>query len=132
VYTADGSILLLRRSHPFDFWQSVTGSLQRDETHADAALRELAEETGLAGEGELKFSGTSRAFIIDPRWRDRYAPGVTENVEFEWHYRLPARTGIVMSASEHSEYRWFSLEKAIEAVWSWTNREALVKLRDRL
>jgi dATP pyrophosphohydrolase len=132
VYTADGSILLLRRSRPFDFWQSVTGSLQRDETHAEAALRELAEETGLSGEGELEFSGTNRAFIIDPRWRDRYAPGVTENVEFEWHYRLPARTDIVMSSAEHSEYRWFSLEKAIEAVWSWTNREALVKLRDRL
>jgi dATP pyrophosphohydrolase len=132
VFTADGSILLLRRSRPFDFWQSVTGSLQRDETHADAALRELAEETGLTCEGELTFSGTSRAFTIDERWRDRYAPGITENIEFEWHYRLPAKTEITMNASEHSEYRWLSLDLAIEAVWSWSNREALVKLRDRL
>jgi dATP pyrophosphohydrolase len=132
VHTADGSILLLRRTRPFDFWQSVTGSLQRDETHAEAALRELAEETGLAGQGKLTFTGTSRAFTIDERWRDRYAPGITENVEFEWHYRLPARTDIVVSASEHSEYQWFSLDRAIEAVWSWTNREALVKLRDHL
>ena len=132
VYAADGSILLLRRLRPFDFWQSVTGSLQRDEAHAEAALRELAEETGLAGEGKLTFSGTSRSFTIDPRWRDRYAPGVTENVEFEWHYRLPAKTDIAMNTLEHSEYRWFSLDRAIEAVWSWTNREALVELRDRL
>jgi dihydroneopterin triphosphate diphosphatase len=134
VYTTGGSILLLRRSRPFDFWQSVTGSLQRDETHADAAARELAEETGIpAGAGgELTFSGTSRAFTIDPRWRDRYAPGVTENVEFEWHYRLPEKTEIILDAGEHTEYRWFALDRAIEAVWSWTNREALVELRDRL
>ena len=132
VYTADGSILLLRRSRPFDFWQSITGSLQRDETHEQAALRELEEETGLKGEGKLTFSGTSRAFTIDPRWRDRYTPGVTENVEFEWHYRLPATTDIAIDNLEHSEYQWFSLDRAIEAVWSWTNREALVELRDRL
>jgi dATP pyrophosphohydrolase len=132
VYTADGSILLLHRARPFDFWQSVTGSLQRDETHAEAACRELAEETGLTHEGRLTFSGTSRAFTIDPRWRDRYAPGITENIEFEWHYRLPAQSDIAMDALEHSEYRWFSLDRAIEAVWSWTNREALVELRDRL
>lgn len=132
VYAADGSILLLRRARPFDFWQSVTGSLQRDETHAAAAARELAEETGFSAEGRLTFSGNSRVFTIDPRWRARYAPGVTENVEFEWHYRLPARSDVALDASEHSEYRWFSLDRAIEAVWSWTNREALVELRDHL
>jgi dATP pyrophosphohydrolase len=132
VFTTDGGILLLRRLHPFDFWQSVTGSLQRDETHADAAMRELVEETGLDGEGELSFSGTSRVFTIDPRWRDRYAPGVSENVEFEWHYRLPERVEITLDLAEHSEYQWMPLDRAIEAVWSWTNREALVELRDRL
>lgn len=135
VYTPIGDVLLLRRSRPADIWQSVTGSLQRDETHAEAAERELAEETGLsAGSGgHLTFTGNSRAFTIDPRWRDRYAPGVTENVEFEWHFRVPDRAEkIVTDPSEHSEYRWFSLDRAIEAVWSWTNREALVELRDRL
>jgi dATP pyrophosphohydrolase len=132
VYAADGSVLLLRRSRPFDFWQSVTGSLKRDETHAEAAVRELAEETGLQGKGELTFTGTSRAFTIDPRWRDRYAPGVTENVEFEWHCRLPAKCDIAIDTLEHSECRWFPLDRAIEAVWSWSNREALVELRDRL
>ena len=134
VYTPDGDVLLLRRSHPADIWQSVTGSLQHDETHAEAAERELAEETGFSAEagGELTFSGNSRVFTIDERWRDRFAPGVTENVEFEWHYRLPQKSEIVMDSSEHAEYRWFSLDRAIESVWSWSNREALVELRDRL
>lgn len=132
VFTSEAEILLLRRPPPFDFWQSVTGSLQRDEAHADAAVREIAEETGLSDEGELTFSGVSRVFTIDERWRDRFAPGVTENVEFEWHYRLPRRTEVRLDPTEHSEYRWVSLERAIESVWSWTNREALVVLRDRL
>ena len=44
VYSADGHALLLRRSSPFDFWQSVTGSLDSGETHADAARREVIEE----------------------------------------------------------------------------------------
>lgn len=132
VYTPEGLVLLLRRRRPFDFWQSVTGSLQPQESHRDAAVRELAEETGLAEEGELVFTGRSRSFTIDPRWRGRYAPGVAENVEFEWHYRVPGTLEIALDREEHSEYRWMRLEAAINAVWSWTNRDALVELRDRL
>jgi len=117
--------LLLRRSKPFDFWQSITGSLKPDESHADAAARELAEETGLSDEGILTFSGVSRQFVIDPRWREKFAPGVVENVEFEWRYRLPRKTAIVLNDDEHSEYRWLSVTEAMEKVWSWTNRDAL-------
>lgn len=116
---------MLRRSKPFDFWQSITGSLKQDESHADAAARELAEETGLTDEGTLTFSGVSRQFVIDPRWREKFAPGVVENVEFEWRYRLPRKTAIVLNADEHSEYRWLSVTEAMEKVWSWTNRDAL-------
>ena len=132
VYTSDAEILLLHRPRPFACWQSVTGSLQRDETHAEAAARELGEETGLRSEGELTFTGNSRVFTIDERWRHRYAPGITENVEFEWHYRLPSKTEIRLDPAEHSGFEWMSLDRAIESVWSWSNREALVLLRDRL
>lgn len=132
VYAADGNVLLLRRSQPFDFWQSVTGSLRADETHADAAARELEEETGMRDEGRLSFSGTNRTFVIDPRWRDRYPPGVTENVEYEWRYRLPAMQDIKLNRAEHSRFKWMPINEAIDAVWSWTNREALEKLRDSL
>ena len=129
VYAEDGRVLLLRRSRPFDFWQSVTGSLQAGETHADAAARELFEETGISDESRLSFSGTNRTFIIDPRWRDRYSPGVTENVEYEWRYRLPEARDIRLDNAEHTEFRWMPIDRAIDAVWSWTNREALEDLR---
>ena len=129
VYTDDARVLLLRRGKPFDFWQSVTGSLKDDENHATAARRELFEETGLRNEGELEFTGISRQFAIDSRWRNRFAPGVVENVEFEYHYRVAEAMDIRVDDTEHTEYRWLPLEEAIDTVWSWTNRDALWNLQ---
>ena len=67
----------------------------------------------------------TRQFAIDPRWRDRFEPGVVENVEFEWRYRLPEIADIDLCSDEHSSYRWLSVPEADEAAWSWTNRDAL-------
>jgi dATP pyrophosphohydrolase len=128
VYSDDGQALLLRRRRPFEFWQSVTGSLLAGETHEEAARRELAEETGLGAEGWLEYTGVSRQFAIDPRWRDRFAPGVVENVEFEWRYRLPEIADIELCGDEHSSCRWLPVAEAAAAVWSWTNRDALWNL----
>ncbi|MEO1246517.1 MAG: dihydroneopterin triphosphate diphosphatase [Pseudomonadota bacterium] len=132
VYNRDGQVLLLRRSKPFDFWQSITGSLDPDETHAAAAARELAEETGLCDPARLHYSGVSRQFTIDPRWQDRYDRGVRENVEYEWHYLLDAACEVRLAADEHSEYQWLPVAEAIDTVWSWTNRDALRTLATRL
>lgn len=130
VYTDDGQALLLYRHEPFNFWQSVTGSLHDTETHAEAAARELYEETGLTDEGMLAFAGTSRTFVIDPRWRYRFAPGVVENLEFEWRYRLPSSVDVQLDKGEHDEFAWLPIEAAIDKVWSWTNRDALLRLAD--
>lgn len=128
VHTDGGDVLLLQRSQPFDFWQSVTGSLQPGETHVAAALRELREETGLGKDGILTFTGVSRQFTIDPRWRSRFAPGVTENVEYEYLYRLQNQAPITLSADEHTAWRWSRIEDAAACVWSWTNRHAIGQL----
>ena len=124
VHADDGQVLLLRRVSPFEFWQSVTGSLD-----ADTARRELCEETGLTDEGNLIDTGTRRTFAIDPRWRHKYAPGITENVEHEWRYRLQRPVDITADPEEHSEWQWVPIDEAVERVWSWTNRDALLKLR---
>jgi dATP pyrophosphohydrolase len=129
VHTARAQVLLLRRSRPFDFWQSITGSLAEGEEHPDAALRELYEETGLADEGTMRFTGTCRKFVIDPRWRYKYPPGVVENLEYEWRYRLDSTVPVRLDDDEHSEYCWCAIDEAIERVWSWTNRAALEQLR---
>ena len=79
-------------------------------------------------EGELSDTGLSRRFDIDPRWRDRYPEGVTENLEYEWRYRLPGRADIRLNPGEHDDYCWLPLPQAAGRVWSWSNREALLGL----
>ena len=128
VVHTDEDVLLLKRCRPFEFWQSVTGSLDPGEEPRDAALRELREETGFTGEGELIATGVCRRFVIDPRWRNRYAEGVIENDEHEFRYRLARQLPVNLCAVEHSTYRWLPFGQAAEQVWSWTNREALETL----
>ena len=129
VFTDAGDVLLLKRMLPFEFWQSVTGSLRSGESHAAAAKRELQEETGLTEEGDLIFTGVSRQFTIDPRWRDRFAPGVVENVEYEYRYRMQNRSAITLSEDEHSDSAWLPLAEAGSRVWSWTNKLAIEQLQ---
>ena len=47
LHDGAGHVLLLERADREGFWQSVTGSLEDGETPVQAALREVAEETGI-------------------------------------------------------------------------------------
>ena len=48
VYTENANqLLMLQRRDDPAFWQSVTGSLEQNETPYQAALREVREETGI-------------------------------------------------------------------------------------
>ncbi|HEU4617528.1 MAG TPA: dihydroneopterin triphosphate diphosphatase [Gammaproteobacteria bacterium] len=129
IHTEALECLLLERVVPAGVWQSVTGSLEWGETPAQAAEREVLEETGIDPQGRLHDAGVATRFEIWPEWRRKFAPGVTENVEHLWYLELPARVPVALDAQEHRAYRWFSLEEAIRAVASWTNREALERLR---
>lgn len=126
------SVLVMLRVQPFNFWQSVTGSLEVGEQPADTAVRELAEETGLSPYDVIEPTGVVREFEIDPRWRIRYAPGITVNREHEFRLALPDTPRIQLDPQEHSAYRWVDIDEAIETVWSFTNREALEALRSEL
>jgi dATP pyrophosphohydrolase len=130
VYTRDLECLLLERVAPSGFWQSVTGSLEWGENVADAAARELREETGLEPVG-LVDAHVARRFPIAPSWRHRYAPEVTENVEHGWYLPVPTRVEVRLNPHEHARFAWFPLDDAIERASSWTNREALAALREQ-
>jgi dATP pyrophosphohydrolase len=130
VYAATGKVLLMRRREPPDFWQSVTGSLRWDEeAPAQAAARELREETGLEARAALRDLGLSYRFPILPQWRARYAPNVRENLEHAFALEVPAEVAINMSAAEHAEYGWFTFPEAARKASSWTNREVIERLQ---
>jgi dATP pyrophosphohydrolase len=127
VHTPQLECLLLERVRPTGFWQSVTGSLEWDETPAAAAAREVREETGLEPTG-LRDAGISRRFPILPEWRTRFAPDVTENTEHLWYLELPGRQPVTLNPAEHCDFRWLPLAEAIRSASSWTNREGLERL----
>lgn len=129
AYTLTGKVLLLRRADAPDFWQSVTGSLLWEETDPrQAAIREFREETGLEAKA-LQDAGLTNRYTILPRWRHRYAPEVKENTEYVYFLALAAEKVITLNSAEHTEYGWYSFDEAAAKVFSWTNREAILKAK---
>ena len=129
VLTWSGEFLLLRRSEPAGFWQSVTGSLEAGEGARLAAVRELREETGLQVSPSRLFDlRRGERFPILPAWRARYAPGVRYNHEHWFALMLPGRRLIRLHPGDHLEYRWVSARQAAFLASSWTNRKAILAL----
>lgn len=125
VCTSQNDVLLLERTEPSGFWQSVTGSLHWGEGAMDAARRELYEETGLMVGRSLRNLCHSERFPIVPPWRRRYAPHVRFNKEYWFIVRLPGRRLVRLNPAEHRRYRWVSAERAARLAFSWTNSKAI-------
>lgn len=129
IHTSDLQVLLLERADKPGFWQSVTGSLEAGETPLDAAIREVAEETGLnAREYALTDWQYSNVYDIYPHWQHRYAPGVTRNTEHAFGLELPGPLPVTLSPQEHVRYEWLDWRQAAPRVFSWTNVAALRRL----
>ena len=122
----------MERADKAGFWQSVTGSLEGDESPKQAAIREVMEETGLdATKFDLQDWQASNVYEIYPHWRHRYAPGVVENTEHLFGLELPSKLTIKLSPDEHVRYQWVDWREAANIVFSWTNVDALKKLGER-
>lgn len=123
-------LLLERAAHP-GFWQSVTGSLEAAETPIEAAVREVAEETGIACKPtDLSDWRLSNRFEILPLWRARYAEGVTHNTEHVFSLCIAAQP-IKLAPDEHRDRRWLPWRDAAAACFSWSNRDVILMLGTR-
>ncbi len=125
MHTSAGEVLLMERTAPRGFWQSVTGSLRWGEAARAAAERELYEETGLRAGGRLIDLRHTERFPIVPPWRERYEPRVRFNTEHWFRLELPGRRLIRREPGEHRRHRWLPARQAARWASSWTNRAAI-------
>ena len=133
IHTPALEVLILERAGSTGLWQSVTGSREGDEAPAATALREVEEETGIrAGADALHDWQLANRFVIMQRWRGRYAPGVLHNTEHVFSLCVPAPQPVRLAPDEHLAARWLPWQEAAEAVFSWTNRDAIHLLARRL
>ena len=108
---ADGRVLLLRRSaERGGFWQPVTGRIEPGEGAAEAAGRELREETGF--DVPVEPLGYRHAFALDPLLVPPRRAGLRICDETAFAARLPERFAPRLSG-EHVAWEWCRPEEAV-------------------
>jgi dATP pyrophosphohydrolase len=134
IHTPDLQVLMMERAGWQGFWQSVTGSLLHEsESLRDAAIREVHEETGLdAARYDLRDWGIANRFEIFKRHSSRYAPGVTHNLEHVFSMAVPEPLPVALDPAEHLSFKWLPYREAAALTISWTNRDAILALPQRL
>ena len=135
IHTADLQVLLIERADKPGYWQSVTGSKDLpDEPLPTTAVREVAEETGIAiGSPEVPLTalrewGLRNVYEIYPVWRHRYAPGVTHNTEHVFGLRVPRDIAVRLAPREHLRHAWLPWREAADRCFSPSNAEAILLL----
>ena len=133
IHTPALDVLLIERADFPDHWQSVTGSQEPGETLIQTATRELREETGIVA---TRFGGAidwrlCNVYEIYPKWRHRYPPGTTHNMEHVFGLRVPERVAVTTAHNEHLSSCWMPWREAADKCFSWSNREAILRLPSR-
>jgi 8-oxo-dGTP pyrophosphatase MutT (NUDIX family) len=127
VVVRRGSRYLVLRRVPerLGYWNLVAGGVERGEAPADAAHRELVEETGLDAEVDQLPVALSYSLLDDPpEVRARYAPGI-ETITVHPFVVVASHGWEPNLDDEHDEYRWCDEEEAVSLLAYEAPRDAL-------
>lgn len=117
--------LVLHRSPPQgSYWHCVAGGLEQGESSAEAAVRELREETGL----KAALVDLERRYVYElEQWERRYEPGA-ERITVDC-FLAEAPEGWEPTIDwEHDDYRWCSAAEAVELLHWPEPRELLAEV----
>ena len=139
IHTPALDVLLIERADAPGFWQSVTGSRDSlDEPLRQTCMREVWEETGITVAAAAQQPGVApqalrdwqlaNVYEIYPRWRHRYAAGVTHNTEHVFGLCVPAGTVVRLAPREHTAHVWLPWREAADRCFSPSNAEAILQL----
>lgn len=97
-------ILLLQTNQKRgEFWQNVTGSVEKNETFEEAALREAIEETGLEIESIVEMMDLDLSFHFTDRWERK----VQEEC---FLFVLDSPWDVKIDPKEHQNFKWVPFE----------------------
>ncbi len=105
-----------------EFWQNVTGKIDKGESYKEGAIREAIEETALRPEWIVGFIDLELSHkFIDERKRDVH--------EKSYFLILDRTFDVIIDPHEHQDYVWVG-EPNRQSVKHEGNFEAILKARD--
>ncbi len=126
AHDRDRVLLLHRRRERGNYWQPITGSIEKGETPIETARRELTEETGQTA--EPRALDLVQSFMIESHVLEERHPVPVIASEIAYAATLDSSIPIRLDTVEHDACGWFTFPEAYEKI-RWTDdREALERL----
>jgi 8-oxo-dGTP pyrophosphatase MutT (NUDIX family) len=124
VRRGDEYLVVHRSPRGGAYWHGIAGGLEEGESFAEAAARELYEETGFAAQPidlETRF-----VYSLDeePEYRAQF-PDAHEIVVATFLVEVPGGWEPTLN-DEHDEYRWCSRDDAVELLY-WPEPKELLR-----
>ena len=125
------TFLVLHRRPEFDaYWHVVAGALEPGESFADAAVREVREETGLDVSGTLRSLERSFGYPLANESafvRSRFEPDVAGVTVESFVADAPPAWEPTLN-EEHDEYRWCAADEAVRLLHWPEPRQIIAEL----
>lgn len=124
IYSEDMDVLVLQRANYMKnfrgMWGVVGGSIEKEETPEEAALREVKEETGMSKENE-------DIDYVKQIGKIKHDDGSISYLFQVWTVEIPE----VKLSKEHQRYKWISNTDQIKGKWMPGIKEEIDKILNK-